>query len=80
MIGYSTLFVDDASDISLKGRHFKGNRGLWEILTRKNLDWGFITPDDLKSYKTILQMTNAHLQGYEPGGNIRFHADANSET
>ena len=48
MIGDSTLYVDDACDISLKGRHFKGTSGLWELLTRKNVDRGFITADDLK--------------------------------
>ena len=71
MIGDSTRTVDDASDISLKGRHFNGTMGLWELLTRKNVDMGFRTADDLKRYKTILQMTNAHLQGYEPGGNTQ---------
>ena len=54
MIGDSTLCVDDTSDISIKGRHFKGTRGLWELLTRKNVNRGFVTADDLKRYKTIL--------------------------
>jgi hypothetical protein len=30
-----------------------------------------MTADDLKRYKTILQLTNAYLQGYEPGGNVQ---------
>jgi hypothetical protein len=47
MIGDSTLSVDDASNISEKGRHFKGTRGLWELLTLKNVDRGFITANDL---------------------------------
>jgi len=29
------------------------------------------TTADLKQYKTILEMTNAHLEGYEPHANIR---------
>ena len=44
---------------------------LWELLTRKNVNRRFINSDELKGYKTIIQMTNAHLQGCEPGGNIR---------
>jgi hypothetical protein len=72
MIGDSTLSVEDASDIFLKGRHFKWTRDLWELLTCKNVDRGFITADDLKRYKTILHMTNVHLQGYEIG---RQHSD-----
>jgi hypothetical protein len=71
MIGDSVLTVDDTSDISINGRHFKGTRGLWELLTRKNVTRGVVTADDLKRYKTILQLTNAHLQGFEPGGNVQ---------
>jgi len=32
----------------------------------------FITKDDLKSYKKILTMTNAHLTKYQPDGNINI--------
>jgi len=47
MIGHSVLTVDDTSDISINGRHFKGTRGLWELLTRKNITRGVVTTDDL---------------------------------
>ena len=70
IIGDSPLSVDDTSDISIKGKHFKCTRGLWQLLKRKNVNRGDVTTDDLKLYKTILQLTNAHLQGYEPGGNV----------
>jgi hypothetical protein len=26
----------------------------------------------MKTYKSILQLTNAHLEGYEPSGNIQI--------
>jgi hypothetical protein len=29
-----------------------------------------ITESDLKKYKTILEATNAHLEGFEPGNDI----------
>ena len=32
----------------------------------------FITKEDLKSYKKILTMTNAHLTQYQPDGNINI--------
>jgi len=32
----------------------------------------YITKDDLKSYKKILTMTNAHLTQYQPDGNINI--------
>ena len=31
-----------------------------------------ITTDDLKKYKKILQLTNAHLTSYQPGGDIQI--------
>ena len=39
-----------------------------------------MTTDDLKRYKTILELTNAQMQGYEPGGTCRHRADPNSGT
>ena len=48
MIGDSVLTVDDTSDISINGRHFERTRGLWELLTRKNVTRGFVTAVDLK--------------------------------
>jgi len=71
MIGDSVWTADDTSDISINWRHFKGTRGLWELLTRKKVPRGVVTEDDLQRYKTILQLTNAHLQGYEPPGNVQ---------
>ena len=65
------MTVDDTSVISINGRHFKGDLSLWELLTRKNVTRGVATADDLKRYKTILQLTNALLQGYEPPGNLQ---------
>jgi hypothetical protein len=42
------VLVDPYSDITIKGREFKGTTGLWELLTRKNVDRKKITTDDLK--------------------------------
>jgi len=39
-------------------------------LTRKDVDNKVITGSDLKKYKTILETTNAHLDGFEPGNDI----------
>ena len=54
-----------------RGTRFKGTRGLWELLTRKNVNIDVITKSDLKAFKRILELTNAHLVGYEPGGDIQ---------
>ena len=71
-IGDSPIVVDTEGDITLKDRVFKGTKGLWELLTRMNVKTKFITIDDLKSYKKILTMTNAHLTNYKPDGNINI--------
>jgi len=65
------LTVDDTIDIAINGRHFNGTRAIWDLLPRKNVNRGVVTEDDLKRYKTIIQLTNAILQGREPAGNVQ---------
>jgi len=47
-IGDSAVLVDPDSNITIKGREFRGTTGLWELLTRKNVDRKHVTTDDLK--------------------------------
>jgi len=72
MIGDSPVLVDTSGDITIKDRLFRGTKGLWELLTRKNVNTEAVTKDDLKSYKKILSMTNSHLTQYQPDGNINI--------
>ena len=65
MIGDSQVSVDRDGNIHIKDVEFPATKGLWERLTRKKVD-----KDSLKQYKTILKMTNAHLEGYKPDANI----------
>ena len=60
-VGDST-FSSKERPISLKN-----TRKLWVLLSRKNVNWCVVTTEDLKRYDTILESTNAHLKGYEPG-------------
>ena len=62
MIGNSLLTVDEDGDIIINGETFKGTKGLWELLTRKNVDTKLTTKKDLNTYKRILELTNAHLE------------------
>jgi len=66
MIGDSPIVVNTEGGLTINFRVFKGAKGLWELLTRKKVNTEFITKDDLKSYKKILTMTNAHLTQYQP--------------
>ena len=64
--------VDTNGDITIKIRAFKGSKGLWELLTRKEVNTEVITKDDLKAYKKILTLTNAHFNQYQNDGNINI--------
>jgi hypothetical protein len=68
--GESPVLVDKDGDITIKENEFRGSEGLWELLTRKNAHKEHETSDDLRKYKKILLLTNANLEGYQPGGVI----------
>jgi hypothetical protein len=72
MIGNSCVDLDTPGVITVKGKSFKLTRGLWELLTRNDVDTGTIPPNDMQRYKSILMSTSAHLSGYEPDGNIKI--------
>jgi len=69
-VGNSDATVGTNSDLYIRNKHFKGTRGLWELLTRKIVDTRVVSEDDLKQYKSILDLTSAHLEGYEPSAPI----------
>jgi len=51
MIGDSAVLVDTDSDVTIKGQEFRGTKGLWELLTRKNVNRKLITTDDIKNIR-----------------------------
>jgi len=65
-IGNSDVTVNTNSDLYIRDKHFRGTRGLWELLARKKVDNRLVSANDLKRYKSILNFTSAHLEGYEP--------------
>ena len=79
MIGNSDVIADEKGDITIGGKRFRGTKGLWELLTLRNTNSEVITNSDLKRYKSILQLTNAHLVGYEPVGDIQISRGAQYE-
>ena len=70
-IGYSTVTVHNMSNINIKGKQFKGTEDLWKLLTRKNVNYVTLDKNERQKNKTILEMTNARLEGYRLGGNIQ---------
>jgi len=71
MIGDSQVSVDRDGNIHIKEVEFPATKGVWELLTCRKVDKKLVTSNDVKQYKTILEMTSAHLEGYEPDANIR---------
>jgi hypothetical protein len=69
-IGDSAVLVDQDGDITVKEKELRGSECLWELLTRKSVNKNQVTSDDLRTYRKILLMTNAHLERYQPGGVI----------
>jgi hypothetical protein len=70
MIGNSKVTIDDASDIYVNHRCFRGTKGLRELLTRKKPNLDLITVQDYEKYKSILLMTSGHLEQYLADDNI----------
>ena len=50
MIGNSPLTVDEDGGINIHGERYKGTAGLWELLTKKNVDQLLVTKNDLRTY------------------------------
>jgi len=67
-IGDYLVLVGQDGDITNKEKEFRGSKGLWELLTRKTANKEHVTLNDLRTYKKILLLTNANLEGYQPGG------------
>jgi hypothetical protein len=57
-IGDSPVLVDLDGNITIKENEFRDSEGLWELLTRKNVNKEHVTSDDLRKYKKILLLTN----------------------
>jgi hypothetical protein len=69
--------VDTNSDLYIREKHFKGTRGLWELLEK--VDNSLASEDDLKQYKSIEDLTSAHLEGYKHSAPYTSSAEPNSE-
>ena len=75
MNGNSYVIEYEKGDM-IRGKRFRGTKGLWELLTHKNVIRDVITNSDLKRYKNILEMTNAHLMGYKSGGDVQISRES----
>jgi len=51
MLGDSQVLIDTDDNFTIKGTAFRGTEGLWELLTRKNVNTEVINKSNLKTYK-----------------------------
>ena len=70
-IGNAEVVIDQESNVFAKGKSYRGTPGLYELLTRKEVDQCFITKRDLQSYREILEATHRHLENNYPAGVIK---------
>ena len=47
------FYIDQDSNVFVKGKSYRGTRGLFELLTRKKVDQSFITNRDLQSIRQV---------------------------
>ena len=71
MIGNSPVTVDENGNINIHGETYRGTLGLWELLTKKNVNQSLVTKKDLGTYKKILELTNEHLENNESFNKIK---------
>jgi hypothetical protein len=76
IIGNFIFVVDTEGNIHIgdpdTAIKFNATTGLWELLTRKKADKQLVTQSDLQTYKNMLELTYARLEGYEPGAIIQI--------
>jgi len=70
-IGNSTVEIDPQSNVYVQGKMYEGTPGLFELLTRKKVNHSLVSTNDLKNYRHILNVTNAHRENHDPSGVIK---------
>jgi hypothetical protein len=71
MTGDSQLSVEENGDVTVLGVTNEGTEGLWELLTKININRSLVTTEDMRSYKHILESTNGHLSDNDSSGHIK---------
>lgn len=71
MVGEKTLDFDENGNIIIGGTNYGASEGLYELIFKKVPDSAVYTKEDLKTYKSILNDTSAHKEGYKFTGRIK---------
>ena len=71
IVGESPMTVEVNSDVNVRGVTYEGSNGLWEFLTKTNIDRSLVTPHDVRSYKRVLHSMSEHLSEIKRVGLIK---------
>ena len=71
MVGESPMTVEENFDVNVRGVTYEGSNGLWEFLTKTNIDRSLVTPHDVRSYKRVLHSMSEHLSEIKRVGLIK---------
>jgi len=71
-VGDAEVLVDQDGNITIKEKVFRCSEELWELLTCKRVNKEHVTSDDLRTYRKILLLSNAHLERYQVEGVINI--------
>lgn len=69
-IGNKIIDFDKSDDVHIDNNVFYGSKGLFELLFKKIPDKKVYNEVDLENYKKILELSSAHLQGYNPAARL----------
>jgi len=60
-MGTKRVIIDNDSNLLVDGKRYKGTRGLWELIVKKEPETGVYDCDDVKNYKKIIKRTGAMI-------------------
>jgi hypothetical protein len=76
MLGNPIVVVDTEANVQIgepdTAIKFNAAPRIVGVTDAHKVDKQLVTQSDLQTYKNILEMTNAHLERYEPGANIQI--------
>ena len=72
MIGSAAVIAGEKVDITIGGTRLGGTRGLWELLTRKNVNSDVITNSDLKHINAFRSTLTLIWRDRNPEATYKF--------
>jgi len=65
-LGRKRVVIDNDSNLLVDGKRYKGTRGLWQLIVKKEPETGVYDGNDAKNYKEIIKRTGAMIHPENP--------------